>query len=107
MATAIHPLFKLPVVRLLNPENVDAVKSRLLFEVTESWIHQKAATQMKTKRMIFPSTRSSWSPSPLTVVRMRQFSPHWSNLVLVAGSARPSPFQPGLNCLAKTVAVWD
>ncbi|KAG0726915.1 hypothetical protein GWK47_004147 [Chionoecetes opilio] len=35
-------------------------------------------------------TRSSWSPSPLTVVRMRQFSPHWSNLVLVAGSARPS-----------------
>ncbi|KAG0706022.1 hypothetical protein GWK47_024400 [Chionoecetes opilio] len=33
--TAIHPLFKLPVVRLLNPENVDAVKSRLLFEVTE------------------------------------------------------------------------
>ncbi|KAG0711041.1 hypothetical protein GWK47_021530 [Chionoecetes opilio] len=35
MATAIHPLFKLPVVRLLNPEKVDAVKSRLLFEVTE------------------------------------------------------------------------
>ncbi|KAG0716981.1 hypothetical protein GWK47_008374 [Chionoecetes opilio] len=53
------------------------------------------------------STRSSWSPSPLTVVRMRQFSPHWSNLVLLAGSARPSPFQPGLNCLAKTVAARD
>ncbi|KAG0725172.1 hypothetical protein GWK47_004781 [Chionoecetes opilio] len=35
MATAIHPLFKLPVVHLLNPEKVDAVKSRLLFEVTE------------------------------------------------------------------------
>ncbi|KAG0714229.1 hypothetical protein GWK47_001639 [Chionoecetes opilio] len=35
MATAIHPLFKLPVVRLLNPEKVDAVKSRLMFEVTE------------------------------------------------------------------------
>ncbi|KAG0716344.1 hypothetical protein GWK47_009958 [Chionoecetes opilio] len=35
MARAIHPLFKLPVVRLLNPEKVDAVKSRLLFEVTE------------------------------------------------------------------------
>ncbi|KAG0714568.1 hypothetical protein GWK47_013875 [Chionoecetes opilio] len=35
MATAIHPLFKLPMIRLLNPEKVDAVKSRLLFEVTE------------------------------------------------------------------------
>ncbi|KAG0724920.1 hypothetical protein GWK47_039601 [Chionoecetes opilio] len=35
MATAIHRLFKLPVVRILNPEKVDAVKSRLLFEVTE------------------------------------------------------------------------
>ncbi|KAG0729419.1 hypothetical protein GWK47_000325 [Chionoecetes opilio] len=35
MATSIHPLFKLPVVRLLNPEKVDAVKSRLLFEVTK------------------------------------------------------------------------
>ncbi|KAG0727151.1 hypothetical protein GWK47_035251 [Chionoecetes opilio] len=35
MATTIHPLFKLPVVRLLNSEKVDAVKSRLLFEVTE------------------------------------------------------------------------
>ncbi|KAG0713431.1 hypothetical protein GWK47_016243 [Chionoecetes opilio] len=35
MATAIHPLFKLPVVRLLNPEKVDAMKSRLLFEVTK------------------------------------------------------------------------
>ncbi|KAG0718608.1 hypothetical protein GWK47_052106 [Chionoecetes opilio] len=32
---AIHPLFKLPVVLFLNPEKVDAVKSRLLFEVTE------------------------------------------------------------------------
>ncbi|KAG0722743.1 hypothetical protein GWK47_043938 [Chionoecetes opilio] len=32
---AIHPLFKLPVVHLLNPEKVDAVKSRLLFEVTK------------------------------------------------------------------------
>ncbi|KAG0698916.1 hypothetical protein GWK47_025916 [Chionoecetes opilio] len=28
-------VFKLPVVRLLYPEKVDAVKSRLLFEVTE------------------------------------------------------------------------
>ncbi|KAG0729637.1 hypothetical protein GWK47_029918 [Chionoecetes opilio] len=35
MATAIHLLFKLPVVHLLKPEKVDAVKSRLLFEVTE------------------------------------------------------------------------
>ncbi|KAG0726889.1 hypothetical protein GWK47_035691 [Chionoecetes opilio] len=35
MATAIHPLFKLPVVRLLNPEKVYAMKSRLMFEVTE------------------------------------------------------------------------
>ncbi|KAG0714315.1 hypothetical protein GWK47_014390 [Chionoecetes opilio] len=35
MATAIRHLFKLPVVRLLNPEKVDAVKSRRLFEVTE------------------------------------------------------------------------
>ncbi|KAG0722662.1 hypothetical protein GWK47_044080 [Chionoecetes opilio] len=35
MATAIHPVFKLPVVRLLNPEKVDAVISRVLFEVTE------------------------------------------------------------------------
>ncbi|KAG0714338.1 hypothetical protein GWK47_001608 [Chionoecetes opilio] len=35
MATAIHALLKLPVVRLLNFEKVDAVKSRLLFEVTE------------------------------------------------------------------------
>ncbi|KAG0716034.1 hypothetical protein GWK47_001147 [Chionoecetes opilio] len=35
MATAIHPLFKLPVVHLLNPEKVDAVKSILLFEVTK------------------------------------------------------------------------
>ncbi|KAG0720128.1 hypothetical protein GWK47_006957 [Chionoecetes opilio] len=34
MTTAIHPVFKLPVVRLLNPEKTDAVKSRLLFEVT-------------------------------------------------------------------------
>ncbi|KAG0718783.1 Succinate-semialdehyde dehydrogenase, mitochondrial [Chionoecetes opilio] len=32
------------------------------------------------------NTRSSWSPSPLTVVRMRQFSPHWSKVVLVCGS---------------------
>ncbi|KAG0720187.1 hypothetical protein GWK47_048978 [Chionoecetes opilio] len=31
----IHPLFKLPVVLLLNPEKVDSVISRLLFEVTE------------------------------------------------------------------------
>ncbi|KAG0710892.1 Enoyl-CoA hydratase, mitochondrial [Chionoecetes opilio] len=31
-------------------------------------------------------TRSSWSPSPLTVVRMRQFSPHWSKVVLVCPS---------------------
>ncbi|KAG0730558.1 hypothetical protein GWK47_027994 [Chionoecetes opilio] len=38
MATAIHPLFKLPVVRLLNHEKVDAVKSRLLFEVTEQTV---------------------------------------------------------------------
>ncbi|KAG0719442.1 hypothetical protein GWK47_050436 [Chionoecetes opilio] len=29
------------------------------------------------------NTRSSWSPSPLTVVRMHQFSPHWSKVVLV------------------------
>ncbi|KAG0721706.1 hypothetical protein GWK47_045901 [Chionoecetes opilio] len=36
MATAIHPLFKLSVVRLLNPEKVDAVKSRLLFEALRS-----------------------------------------------------------------------
>ncbi|KAG0724782.1 hypothetical protein GWK47_039929 [Chionoecetes opilio] len=35
MATAIYPLFKLPVVLLLNPEKVDAVISRLLFDVTE------------------------------------------------------------------------
>ncbi|KAG0704882.1 hypothetical protein GWK47_024615 [Chionoecetes opilio] len=35
MATAMHPLFKLPVVCLLNPEKVDAVKARLLCEVTE------------------------------------------------------------------------
>ncbi|KAG0706995.1 hypothetical protein GWK47_024225 [Chionoecetes opilio] len=34
------------------------------------------------------STRSSWSPSPLTVVRMRQFSPHWSKVVLVCGPDR-------------------
>ncbi|KAG0722393.1 Glutamate receptor 1 [Chionoecetes opilio] len=59
------------------------------------------------REALYNSTRSSWSPSPLTVVRMRQFSPHWSNLVLLAGSARPSPFQPGLNCLAKTVAVRE
>ncbi|KAG0710051.1 hypothetical protein GWK47_023596 [Chionoecetes opilio] len=32
---SIHPLFKVPVVLLLNPETVDAVISRLLFEVTE------------------------------------------------------------------------
>ncbi|KAG0717289.1 hypothetical protein GWK47_054749 [Chionoecetes opilio] len=31
----MHPLIKLPVVHLLNPEKVDAVTSRLLFEVTE------------------------------------------------------------------------
>ncbi|KAG0701667.1 hypothetical protein GWK47_025269 [Chionoecetes opilio] len=36
MATAIHPLFKLPVVCLLNPEKVDGVKSRLLFEALRS-----------------------------------------------------------------------
>ncbi|KAG0712955.1 hypothetical protein GWK47_001947 [Chionoecetes opilio] len=35
---ATHSFFKLPVVRLLNPEKVDAVKSRLLFEVTEQAI---------------------------------------------------------------------
>ncbi|KAG0693453.1 hypothetical protein GWK47_027493 [Chionoecetes opilio] len=35
MATAIHPLFKLPVVCLLSPEKVDAMKSKLLFEITE------------------------------------------------------------------------
>ncbi|KAG0723057.1 hypothetical protein GWK47_043356 [Chionoecetes opilio] len=35
MATAIHPLFKLPVVRLLNPKKGYIVKSRLLFEVLE------------------------------------------------------------------------
>ncbi|KAG0727870.1 hypothetical protein GWK47_033730 [Chionoecetes opilio] len=33
--TAIHLLFKLPVVLLLNPEKVYAVISRLLFEVTD------------------------------------------------------------------------
>ncbi|KAG0707249.1 hypothetical protein GWK47_002679 [Chionoecetes opilio] len=36
MAPAIHPLFKLPVVRLPNPEKVDAVKSKLLFEALRS-----------------------------------------------------------------------
>ncbi|KAG0722087.1 hypothetical protein GWK47_006133 [Chionoecetes opilio] len=35
MATASHPLFKLPMVCLLNPEKVDAVKLRLLLEVTD------------------------------------------------------------------------
>ncbi|KAG0716841.1 hypothetical protein GWK47_008683 [Chionoecetes opilio] len=35
IATVIHLLFKLPVVRLLNPEKVDPVKSGLLFEITE------------------------------------------------------------------------
>ncbi|KAG0710059.1 hypothetical protein GWK47_023576 [Chionoecetes opilio] len=34
-ALSLHLLFKLPVVRLLKPEKVDGVKSRLLFEVTE------------------------------------------------------------------------
>ncbi|KAG0718503.1 hypothetical protein GWK47_052330 [Chionoecetes opilio] len=32
---SINLPYTLPVVRLLNPEKVDAVKSRLLFEVTE------------------------------------------------------------------------
>ncbi|KAG0730107.1 hypothetical protein GWK47_028959 [Chionoecetes opilio] len=35
LAPAIHPLFKLPVVRLFNLDTVDDVKSRLVFEVTE------------------------------------------------------------------------
>ncbi|KAG0720125.1 hypothetical protein GWK47_006974 [Chionoecetes opilio] len=35
MLEAIHSLFKLLVVLILNPEKVDAVISRLLFEVTE------------------------------------------------------------------------
>ncbi|KAG0708493.1 hypothetical protein GWK47_023988 [Chionoecetes opilio] len=35
IATAIQPHFKLPVIRLLNPENGDVVKSRLLFDITE------------------------------------------------------------------------
>ncbi|KAG0720800.1 hypothetical protein GWK47_047706 [Chionoecetes opilio] len=34
-ATSIHTLLKLSVVRLLIPEKVDAVKSRMWFEVTE------------------------------------------------------------------------
>ncbi|KAG0728481.1 hypothetical protein GWK47_032368 [Chionoecetes opilio] len=34
LPTAIHPLL-LPVIRFLNPEKVDAVISRLLFDVTE------------------------------------------------------------------------
>lgn len=33
MATAIHPRFKLPVVRLLNSSKVDTVRSRLLEEI--------------------------------------------------------------------------
>lgn len=33
MATAIHPLFKLPVVRLINPGSVSATRTRLLDEV--------------------------------------------------------------------------
>ncbi|KAG0696633.1 Vacuolar protein sorting-associated protein 13D [Chionoecetes opilio] len=32
-----------------------------------------------------------WSSSPLTVVRMRQFSPHWAKVVLLAGLDQPSP----------------
>ncbi|KAG0718352.1 hypothetical protein GWK47_052557 [Chionoecetes opilio] len=35
LPTTIHPLFKLHVIRLLNPEKVDTMKSRLLFEITE------------------------------------------------------------------------
>ncbi|KAG0715348.1 hypothetical protein GWK47_012113 [Chionoecetes opilio] len=35
MVTAMQPLFKLPVVRLLNPEKIDVMMLRLLFEVTE------------------------------------------------------------------------
>ncbi|KAG0720902.1 Transposon TX1 uncharacterized protein [Chionoecetes opilio] len=35
MATAIHPPLKMPVVRLLDPEKVDVIMSRLLFKVTE------------------------------------------------------------------------
>ncbi|KAG0712171.1 hypothetical protein GWK47_019080 [Chionoecetes opilio] len=42
----------------------------------------------KNPREIYNSTRSSWSSSPLTVVRMRQFSPHWSKVVLLSGLHR-------------------
>ncbi|KAG0717266.1 hypothetical protein GWK47_054805 [Chionoecetes opilio] len=35
LESSIHPLFKLLVVLILNPEKVEAVISRLLFEVTE------------------------------------------------------------------------
>ncbi|KAG0726265.1 hypothetical protein GWK47_036963 [Chionoecetes opilio] len=53
------------------------------------------------------STRSSWSSSPLTVVRMRQFSPHWAKVVLLTGLAQSRPFQPGPIRLTKTVAARD
>ncbi|KAG0711572.1 hypothetical protein GWK47_020345 [Chionoecetes opilio] len=58
MTTAIHPFFKLPVVRLLNPEKVDAVKSRLLFEVMEKAVldTSEGSSPGKKKRMIFSST---------------------------------------------------
>ncbi|KAG0719308.1 Protein l(2)37Cc [Chionoecetes opilio] len=69
---------------------------------------------LKTKVQVFGDlldeavhTRSSWSSSPLTVVRMRQFSPHWSNLVLLAGLDWSRPGWNGAERLAKTVAARD
>ncbi|KAG0722196.1 hypothetical protein GWK47_044970 [Chionoecetes opilio] len=51
----IHPLFKLPVVRLLNPEKVDALKIKMLCKVKEKAVLDilEGNSQMKTKRMIF------------------------------------------------------
>ncbi|KAG0713021.1 hypothetical protein GWK47_017152 [Chionoecetes opilio] len=46
MAIAIHHLFKLSVVRLLNPEKEDAVKSRLLFEITEQAVLDSSEGQV-------------------------------------------------------------
>ncbi|KAG0718585.1 hypothetical protein GWK47_052164 [Chionoecetes opilio] len=67
IATAIHPLFKLPVVRLLNPEKVDALISRLMFEVTEQAVldTSEGSSPDKVEEEYFFKALRSPEPTPI------------------------------------------
>ncbi|KAG0728968.1 hypothetical protein GWK47_031328 [Chionoecetes opilio] len=64
VATANHLLFKLPVVCLVNPEKVNAVKSRLLFEATEQAVLDTSEGSSPDENEEDDFFKASRSPGP-------------------------------------------